>query len=84
VGFIGCGVAWFGIEQNEEPLDIDFALSKLNKLMMQNPIATGEWNLYQIFTHCAPSIEYSMLGYSKHNSDVSKAPLGKLHFRCLI
>jgi hypothetical protein len=79
-GFIGCGVAWFGIEQNEEPLDIDFALSKLNKLMLHNPIATGEWNLYQIFTHCAQSVEYSMLGYPKHNSDVFKSTAGTAAF----
>ena len=79
-GFIGCGIAWRGIEQNEDPLDIDFALSKLNELIVQNSIATGKWNLYQIFTHCAQSVEYSMLGYPKHNSDIFKSTIGKAAF----
>ena len=78
--FIGGGVAWLGIEQNQEPLDIDLALSKLNKLIKQNPIVTGEWNLYQIFTHCAQSVEYSIVGYPEHKSDIFKNTVGKTAF----
>ena len=78
--FIGGGVAWIGIEKNEEPLDIDFTLSNLNKLMKQNPKTTGEWNLYQVFTHCAQSVEYSILGYPEHNSNIFKNTVGKTAF----
>ena len=77
--FIG-GVAWLGIDQNQEPLDIDFALLKLNRLMEQNPVATGEWNLYQVLTHCAQSVEYSILGYPEHKSDIFKNTVGKTAF----
>ena len=77
---IGGGVASLSIEQNQEPLGIDFALAKLNKLMEQNPIATGQWNLYQVFVHCAQSIEYSILGYPEHKSDLFKNTLGKAVF----
>jgi hypothetical protein len=74
------GVAWMGIKQNEEPLDIDFALSILKKLKRQEPRTTGEWNLYQIITHCAQSVEYSMLGYPEHKSDMFKHTVGKAAF----
>ena len=74
------GVAWMGIKQNEGPLDIDFALSILKKLKRQEPRTTGEWNLYQIITHCAQSVEYSMLGYPEHKSDMFKHTVGKVAF----
>ena len=77
---IGGGVAWLSIEQNQEPLNIDFALSNLNYLIKQNPKTTGEWSLYQVFTHCAQSVEYSMLGYPEHKSDIFKNTLGKTAF----
>ena len=78
--FIGGGATWFGIKQHQEPLDIDFALSNLNKLMKQSPKTTGEWNLYQVFTHCAQSVEYSMVGYPDHKSDIFKNTVGKAAF----
>lgn len=78
--FIGGGATWLAIDQHQGPLDIDFALSKLNKLMKQNPRTTGDWNLYQVFTHCAQSVEYSMLGYPVHKSDVFKNTVGKTAF----
>lgn len=78
--FIGGGATWLGIEQNQGPLDIDFALSNLNKLMKQNPKTTGEWNLYQVLTHCAQSVEYSILGYPEHKSDIFKNTVGKTAF----
>ncbi|MFV8569579.1 DUF1569 domain-containing protein [Marinobacter sp. SBS5] len=78
--FIGSGAAWLGIEQSQEPLDIDFALSNLSKLMKQNLTTTGEWSLYQVFTHCAQSVEYSMLGYPEHKSDIFKNTVGKAAF----
>ncbi|MEE9322430.1 MAG: DUF1569 domain-containing protein [Granulosicoccus sp.] len=78
--FIGGGVTWLGIKQNQEPLDIDFALSKLNKLMEQTPKTTGEWSLYQVFTHCAQSVEYSILGYPEHKPDIFKNTIGKTAF----
>lgn len=76
----GGGAVWLGIEPNQEPLNIDFALSNLNKLMKQNPKTIGEWNLYQIFTHCAQSVEYSILGYPEHKPDIFKKSVGKTAF----
>ena len=82
--FMTGGATWLAIDQHQEPLDIDFALSKLNKLMKQNPKTIGEWNLYQVFTHCAQSVEYSMLGYPVHKSDVFKNTVGKTAFSLLV
>jgi hypothetical protein len=78
--FIGGGVTWFGIEQNQEPLDIDFTLSNLDTMMKQNLKTTGKWSLYQIFTHCAQSVEYSIQGYPEHKSELFKNTLGKAAF----
>ncbi len=77
---IGSGVTWIGIEQNQEPLTLDFALTKLDLLMKQNPSTTGEWSLYQVFTHLAQSVEYSILGYPEHKSELFKNTAGKAAF----
>lgn len=77
---IGSGVAWVSIEQNLEPLNIDFALTKLDTLMKQNPSTVGAWNLSQVFTHLAQSIEYSITGYPEHKSELFKNTAGKAAF----
>lgn len=77
---IGGGLTWVAIEKNNEPLTIDFALSKLKKVIELNPETTGEWNLHQVFTHLAQSVEYSFTGYPEHKSDMFKNTAGKVAF----
>ena len=77
---VGSGAVWLSIEKHQEPLNIDFTLLQLNKLVAQNPVAHGEWNLYQLFTHCAQSVEYSMTGYPEHKSEFFKNTAGKTAF----
>lgn len=77
---IAGGVKWSSIEKNNEPLTIDFSLEKLDKLMAQKPTTMGEWNLYQVFIHCAQSVEYSLSGYPEHKSEVFKNTAGKVAF----
>ena len=79
-GLIMGGGAWTAIEPNSEPLSIDTALTKLDNLMVKNPITTGDWNLYKILIHCAQSVEYSMTGYPEHKSDLFKSTAGKAAF----
>jgi hypothetical protein len=67
-----------GTTQNE--LTIDLALKKLEALTHQNLITLGPWNTYQIFTHCAQSVEYSMSSFPVHKSPFFKRTLGKLAF----
>ncbi|WP_299570583.1 DUF1569 domain-containing protein [uncultured Shewanella sp.] len=85
---VAVGVAWMVIDAESEALTIESTLVKLEKLKQvlqheQQAIAiktTGVWDLKQIFTHCAQSVEYSMTGYPKHKSKVFKQTIGSLAF----
>mgnify|MGYP005990014259 CR=1 FL=1 len=77
---ISGGATWLSIEKYEKPLDVDFALMTLDRLKENNPVANGEWNLYQVLIHCAQSVEYSMLGYPEHKSSLFKNTAGKAAF----
>ena len=74
------GAGWLTIEKYEGPLTIDVALNQLDQLMQQEPMAKGSWNLAQVFTHCAQSVEYSMVGYPQHKSDLFKSTVGQTAF----
>lgn len=80
VGIIGGGAVWLNMGVNPKHLTIDFALKQLGTLSEQQILSTGEWNPYQIFMHCAQSIEYSMLGFPEHKSDTFKNTVGQLAF----
>lgn len=75
------GAGWFSVKPHDEPLTIDFLLTKLDSLMIQSPTTVGEWNLYEIFTHCAQSVEYSMLGFPEHKPEMFKKTIGKIAFK---
>jgi hypothetical protein len=64
----------------EDELTIDFALKKLDVLSRTNLISLGKWSSYQIFTHCAQSVEYSMSQFPSHKSSFFKGTIGKLAF----
>ena len=68
---------------NQDELTIDLALKKLDVLSTLNNeslIHLGEWDPYQIFTHCAQSVEFSMSKFPIHKSSFFKNTLGKLAF----
>jgi len=72
---------YFSIEEtNQSELNISSALNTLDKLSNKTLQSSGEWALYEIFNHCAQSIEYSMSQYPEHKSTVFKNTLGKLAF----
>ena len=64
----------------KDELTIDFALKKLYTLSHKNLLNLGEWNSYQIFTHCAQSVEYSMTQFPIHKSSFFKNTIGKIAF----
>lgn len=74
------GTAWVSVEPQVVPLDIDSMITLLDKVMISHPVANGEWDVAQILQHCAQSVEYSMLGYPQHKSDLFKVTLGSLAF----
>ena len=87
LGILGSGVIagtggalWLADSSNERPLTIDAALVTLDILMEQEPITLGDWNLYQILTHCAQSVEYSMSGFPEHKPAIFKNTVGALAF----
>ncbi|MCY7294966.1 DUF1569 domain-containing protein [Alteromonas sp. a30] len=79
VSAVSFGV-WFSITPQHEPLTIDFALAKLERLLASKLSKAGEWSLAQMFTHLAQSVEYSMTGYPHHKSALFKGSIGQLAF----
>ena len=77
---IGGGAIWLNSAINKDNLTIDLALKQLEDLSNKEITHTGEWEPFQIFTHCAQSIEYSMLGFPEHKSDFFKSTVGQLAF----
>lgn len=62
-------------------LTIASALDKLDILNDRLPLrSTGEWGSYAILTHCAQSVECSMLGYPIQQHEIYQATIGKLAF----
>ena len=81
-GSITCsGGAYLLIDEtNKYDIKISAALNKLELLSDKNLVQTGTWELYEIFTHCAQSVEYSMFGFPEHKSSFFKNTIGKLAF----
>lgn len=58
-------------------LTIESALNNLDVLANQKIVSQGSWDLYQIFSHCAQSVEYSMTAFPEHKSSLFKRTGGK-------
>jgi hypothetical protein len=82
VVIIGAGAGTFLLveEVSQDYLTIDFALKKLDELSNENLLSLGEWDPYQIFTHCAQSVEFSMSQFPEHKSSFFKNTVGALAF----
>jgi len=63
------------------PLDIKRLLSFLDSLQVESLVTEGQWDLGQIFSHTAQSIEFSIDGYPQHKSDFFKQTIGALAFQ---
>jgi hypothetical protein len=79
---IGIGAGSFILidESNKDSLTVDYALKILDKLSNEKLLNLGEWDPYQIFTHCAQSVEFSMSQFPEHKSSFFKNTVGKLAF----
>jgi hypothetical protein len=80
IGVVGAGAIWLNVPSNIAPLTIAAALKKLDELSRQAILSSGGWSPYQIFTHCAQSIEFSLSGFPEHKSDFFKNTAGQLAF----
>lgn len=63
-----------------QPLTLDAALQQLNRFDNKTLVTDGEWDIAQIFNHCAQSVEYSMTGFPRHKADLFKNTVGLLAF----
>ena len=61
-------------------LRIDDALQTLSVLEQGGVTKQGAWNLFQVYTHLAQSVEYSMTGYPEQKSWLFKSTVGSLAF----
>ena len=49
-------------------------------MQSENIKSEGAWDLHQVFTHCAQSVEFSMSQFPEHKSSLFKNTVGKLAF----
>lgn len=61
-------------------LTISSALKQIEELRDRSLHSIGAWSPYQIFTHCAQSVECSILGYPKQQPEIFQKTIGKLVF----
>lgn len=73
-------LSWLLDSTGRASLTIDNALVNLDKLVNSQVKMTGAWNLSQVLTHCAQSIEFSMSGFPQHKSELFKQTVGKMAF----
>lgn len=71
---------WFLVPRNSKEISLPTLIQELIDLQNQQVSFDGDWNSFQTFTHLAQSVEYSMLGYPEHKSDVFKSTVGKAAF----
>jgi hypothetical protein len=59
---------------------IQETLDMLARLRQSAPSGSGVWNPYQVFTHIAQSIDYSMTGYPELKSALFRNTAGRAAF----
>lgn len=77
---VGGGTFLLIEEVDKSELTITAALKKLESLPLTELTSSGQWNVSQIFMHCAQSIHYSMSQFPEHKSSFFKNTVGKLAF----
>lgn len=61
---------------------LEDALKELESIASaKKVIVSGTWDLAQILTHCAESIEYSMIGFPKHKPAIIRKTIGRIVFK---
>jgi hypothetical protein len=76
------GVGYLVLTGAKSPfaLTIEGSLEQLASLDEKQLSSTGEWDIAQIFNHCAQSVEFSITGYPEHKSAIFKNTVGSLAF----
>lgn len=77
---IGGAYFWLKTGDGTDHLTIASAIQQLDSLKDKKITSSGLWNPAQVFNHLAQSIEYSIIGYPQHKSDLFKNTLGSMAF----
>jgi hypothetical protein len=77
---LGSTGLWLSIEGTNAPLSVKEALAKLARFSGHPLTSSGQWTPYQIFSHCAQSVEYSLSGFPTHQSALFTHTLGQSAF----
>jgi len=78
VGVLAGGVALR--RATMQPFSLAATIDELNALKGKTLKSTGAWNPFQVFTHLAQSIEFSMRGYPAQKSPLFQSTAGSLAF----
>jgi hypothetical protein len=62
------------------PFSLQATIDELNALKGKNLKSAGAWNPFQVFSHLAQSIEYSMRGYPASKSPLFQSTAGNFAF----
>lgn len=76
----GGAYLWLSAERDHPSLTIANTLQKLERMASGTIEKSGAWNPFQVFNHCAQSIEYSMSGFPQSESPLFQATAGRLAF----
>lgn len=80
VAATGGGYVWLQPDGESEPLTVATALQKIDALSRTTVQSTGVWSPFQIFSHIAQSIEYSITGFPEMKSEFFQQTVGALAF----
>jgi hypothetical protein len=79
-GLSGGAVYWLTTGHPPSELTIEAALDLVDGDALMAAKTQGTWDLHQVLSHLAQSVEYSMVGYPEHKSSLFKSTVGAAAF----
>ena len=76
----GGGYLWLSADHDHSSLSIPVTLEKLDRLASRAIEKSGAWNAFQVFNHCAQSVEFSMAGFPESKSAIFQRTAGQFAF----
>lgn len=78
---VSAPAAYYAIQSADPSLtSMSSVYARLDILEQNGFKMTGGWSAFQVFSHMAQSVEYSMTGYPEHKSELFKQTIGPLAF----
>jgi hypothetical protein len=77
---VGGGYIWLRADHDHSSLGIPFTLEKLQTLASGSFEKSGAWNAFQVFNHCAQSVEFSITGFPQSKSELFQHTAGQIAF----